>query len=101
MFLKVSTEAATRIVLLKNVFLEISQNSQKNTCAKACNFIKKESLAQVFFCEFFEISKNTFSTEHLQRTASVSSFSISSTSTGDRGFRNYIGFIRINCFQSF
>ena len=50
MFLKVSTEAATRIVLLKNVFLEISQNSQKNTCAKACNFIKKESLAQVFFC---------------------------------------------------
>ena len=26
----------------------------------ACNFIKKESLAQVFSCEFCEISKNTF-----------------------------------------
>ena len=26
----------------------------------ACNFIKKETLAQVFSCEFFEISKNTF-----------------------------------------
>ena len=26
----------------------------------ACNFIKKESLAQVLPCEFFEISKNTF-----------------------------------------
>ena len=25
------------------------------------NFIKKETLAQVFSCEFFEISKNTFS----------------------------------------
>ena len=26
----------------------------------ACNFLKKESLAQVFSCEFCEISKNTF-----------------------------------------
>ena len=25
-----------------------------------CNFIKKETLVQVFFCEFREISKNTF-----------------------------------------
>ena len=25
-----------------------------------CSFIKKETLAQVFFCEFCEISKNTF-----------------------------------------
>ena len=28
--------------------------------AEACIFIKKESLAQVFFCEFCEINKNTF-----------------------------------------
>ena len=28
---------------------------------KACNFIKKETLAQVFSCGFCEISKNTFS----------------------------------------
>ena len=34
------------------MFLEISQNSQEKTCVK--------SLAQVFFCEFCEISKNTF-----------------------------------------
>ena len=27
---------------------------------KACNFIKKETLAQVFSCEFCEISKKTF-----------------------------------------
>ena len=28
---------------------------------KACNFIKRETLAQVFSCEFCKISKNTFS----------------------------------------
>ena len=27
---------------------------------KACNFIKKETLAQVFSCEFCKISKNFF-----------------------------------------
>ena len=37
----------------------------------ACNFIKKESLAQVFSCEFCEISKNTFFAEQLWTTASV------------------------------
>ena len=29
--------------------------------AEAWNFIKKETLAQVFFCEFCKSSKNTFS----------------------------------------
>ena len=51
------------------MFLEILQNSQENTCgslffnkvAEACYFVKKETLAQVFSCEFCEISKNTFS----------------------------------------
>ena len=48
----------------------MSQNSQENTCAKnsfliklqasASNFIKKETLAQVFYCEFCEIFRNTF-----------------------------------------
>ena len=33
---------------------------------KVCNFIKKETLAQVFPCEFCEIFKNTFFTEHLR-----------------------------------
>ena len=37
---------------------------------EACKFIKKEPLAQVFFCEFCEISKNTFFIEHLWTTAS-------------------------------
>ena len=42
-----------------------------NVAAKACNFIKKESLSQVFSYEFCEISKNTFFTEQLRTTASV------------------------------
>ena len=57
-------EAATRGVLRKKLFLEISKNPQENTCArvslKACNVTKKETLTQVFFCAFCEISKNTF-----------------------------------------
>ena len=36
----------------------------------ACNFIKKEALAQVFSCEFCEISKNAFLTERVWATAS-------------------------------
>ena len=54
------TEAVAQRCSVKNVFSEISQNSQENS-ASACNFIKKETLAQVFFYEFWEISKNTFS----------------------------------------
>ena len=44
--------------------------------AQACNFIKKETLAQVFSCEFWNISKNTFFTEHIRTTASGESFKI-------------------------
>ena len=59
----------------KKSVLNISQNLQENTCvrvsfliklqAEACNFIEKETLAQVFSCEFWEIFKNTFFIEHL------------------------------------
>ena len=38
---------------------------------EACNFIKKETLAQAFSCEFRQISKNTFFTEHLWATTSI------------------------------
>ena len=37
---------------------------------EACSFIKKGTLAQVFACEFCEISKSTFFTEYLWATAS-------------------------------
>ena len=32
----------------------------------ACNFIKKEAVAQVFSSAFYEITKNTFFSEHLR-----------------------------------
>ena len=64
------SEAAIRGVLKRKLFLEISQNSQENTCARVssliklqgsmCNFIKKETLAQVFSCKFCQIYKNRF-----------------------------------------
>ena len=34
-------------------------------------FFEKETLAQVFSCEFCEISKNVFFTEHLWTAASI------------------------------
>ena len=52
---------------VKMVFLELLQNSQENSCArmsfliKLQAFSKKEILAQVFSCEFCEISENSFS----------------------------------------
>ena len=63
-------EAATRGGLQKRVFLETSQNSQEKTCAKVSFLItlqawglqiyKKETLAQVFSCEFWEILRTPF-----------------------------------------
>ena len=61
------TEAATRGALSKNVFLEISQNSQENSCARVSFLIK----LQVFSCEFCEISNSTFFIGHLRTAASV------------------------------
>ena len=64
-------EAVVQRCSVKKVLLKISQNSQENTCARAsfliklqtetCNFIIIETLPQVFSCEFYEISKKTFS----------------------------------------
>ena len=68
-------EAVTKRYSVKKVFLEIWQNSQENTYGRvsfliklqACNCIEKETLAQVFSCEFYKIFKNIFFfTEQLQ-----------------------------------
>ena len=37
----------------------------------SCNFIKKETLAQGFPCEFCKIFKDTFFIEHLWMTSSI------------------------------
>ena len=66
-------EAVTRRCSIKKVFLEISQNSQENTYTRvsfliklqdsACNFIKKETVAQVFL---WILKKNLKFLKHLQ-----------------------------------
>ena len=76
-----AAEAVVRWCSVKKLFLKIFQSSQENTCARvsfliklqaeACNFIKKETLVQVFSCEFWEISKNTFSHRTRPVAASV------------------------------
>ena len=38
---------------------------------EACNFVKKENLAQVFFFKFCEIFTNTYFKEHLLTAASL------------------------------
>ena len=43
----------------------------KYLCQRLFFNIKKESVAQVFSCEFCEISKNNIFTEHFRTTASV------------------------------
>ena len=67
----IRTDAVALRCSVKKVFLEILQNSQENTQGRvsflirlldeACKFIKKEAMAQVFSCGFYEIFKNTFS----------------------------------------
>ena len=74
-------EAVNQSCSVKKVFLEISQNSQENTCARVYFLIKlqgttvillkKETLAQVFSCEFYKISKNNLFIEHFWVTASL------------------------------
>ena len=64
-------EAATRGVLWKKVFFEISQNSQENTGARASGLqlYLIRDFGQVIYCEFCKISKNTFFTEDPWTTA--------------------------------
>ena len=53
---------------IKKLFLQISQNSQENNCARASSL---ETLLQIFSCEFSEIYRTTLFTKHLWATASA------------------------------
>ena len=74
----IHTEAATRGLLYKKVFLQIPQKSRENTCARVSFLIKLQVLKvfsklKVFSCEFCEIPNNTFFTEQRWTTASITS----------------------------
>ena len=57
-FLQYAEEAVAQRRSVKKVFLKISQNLQENICWSL--IVDKETLTQVFFCEFCEIFKNSF-----------------------------------------
>ena len=46
--------------MLQLCYHKNSRQNLANHRPEACNFIKKETLTQVFSCEFYEIYKNTF-----------------------------------------
>ena len=73
------------ISLIQEVVHTLPTNSKKvsenirshRRCSVKMTFLEISQDSQVFFCEFCEISKNTFFKEHLWTTASVNScFSI-------------------------
>ena len=64
----------------KGVLIDFAKFTGKHLCQSlffnkvvglGLQLYKKETQAQVFFCDFCEISKNTFSAEHLQKAATV------------------------------
>ena len=55
---------------MKKMFLKIAVIAVNKVTGPRSFFIKKETLAQVFSCEFWEFSKNTFLTELLQLASS-------------------------------
>ena len=57
----------TNFLILTFKFNILTLEAVVRRCSeKAFNFVKKETLAQVFSSECCEISKNTFFTEHLR-----------------------------------
>ena len=54
-------EAVAQRSSVKRCSQKFRKIHRKAPVPQACNFIKKESLAQVFHCEFCKISKNAFS----------------------------------------
>ena len=44
---------------LKKVFLEITKKFTENHMCQSLSFLKKETLAQGFSCEFYKFCKNT------------------------------------------
>ena len=63
-------ENETTLFLSFELSLALVMTVKDNRFAQAfsaCNFIKKETLAQMFSCKFCEISKNTFFEQHLRK----------------------------------
>ena len=90
------TEAVVQRCSVKNLLLEISQKFTGKQ-VQACNFIKRETLAQVFSCEFCKISKNTFFTEHLWWLLLLLDHALAITFIVSEGFLTSFNFSRGSC----
>ena len=64
-YFNIGKKAMMTYIILLHVFVSLRETSYSSSQLQDCNFIKKEILAHVFSCEFCEISKNSFFTEHL------------------------------------
>ena len=62
-------KAATGCILYKGALKNFANFAEKHLCQSLflikCNFIQKETPAQVFSCEYCEIFRNTVFIEHL------------------------------------
>ena len=104
------SEAAVRRCSSKQVFLKISQCSQKTPvfeslfnkagALKACIFIKKEIPTQVSSCEYCEIFKNSFLVEHFLFIILLRDDRILQTSLGTK-LAYFIFFVLLLCFPSY
>ena len=65
---KIVRSSHRRCSVKRGVLRNFAKLTGKHLCQSL--FIKKETLAQMFFCEFYEISKRTFFTENFRTTAS-------------------------------
>ena len=76
----ISEEVIRRCSIIKGVLRNFAKFTGKHLYRRlffnkvaglrAASLLKKETLAQVFFCEFCEISKSTFYYKHLRMTVS-------------------------------
>ena len=67
---KVNVNCNLILRIWSNDELDKMQNNQNEPPGMFHNFIKRETLAHVFFFEFSESFKNTYFTEYLRATAS-------------------------------
>ena len=70
-FWRIPRSSHQRCSVRKSVLRNFTKFTGKHLCQSLFfNKVKKEMLAQVFSCDFCEISNNTFFTEHLWKAAS-------------------------------
>ena len=89
-FLK-SIETVAQRCSVKKVFLEISQNSPENTCARVSILIKLQASGPEEICEICEIFENTF----YYRTSPVAA-----SKSHRRGLSNFVSMPRLCTIQN-